>query len=157
MTTHPARAEMERALREIFVPAIRAMGFKGTFPHFRRPASDQIQLITIQYFSSGGSFVVELAACGIEGFTHSWGKHVPPNKVTAHDIGFRHRLGSSGGGDHWFVFGKPNYEAGHDRLEAKEHYDAVASSVLERFNAEAQTYWQAPNNSFKPNPLGGSS
>lgn len=136
---------MERALREIFVPQLRAAGFKGSFPHFRRPTGDQIRLLTFQYFSSGGSFVVELAACGIDGVTHSWGKHVPPNNVTAHDVGFRHRLGGSRGGDHWFVFGKRNYEDGHDRVEAKEHYDAVASDVLERFNAEAETYWRAPH------------
>lgn len=140
------RNEMERAIREVIVPWLRDAGFKGSFPHFRRPTATQIELLTFQFYSSGGSFVVELASCPPTGFTHSWGKHVPPNKVTAHDIGMRHRLGSCMGGDHWFVFGMRNYEPGSDKVEIPEHYQTVASSVLQHFQKEAGEYWAKPSN-----------
>jgi hypothetical protein len=133
---------MERAIRSVTVPGLRDIGFKGSFPHFRRPIATQIELLTFQFYSSGGSFVVELAACHVDGFTHSWGKHVPSNKVTAHDIGRRHRLGSANGGDYWFVFGKPSYEMGSDKVERPEHYKAVAASVLFHFQKEADAFWR---------------
>lgn len=102
------RDEVDAALKNAFVPALRARGFKGTLPHFRRVDARHIALLTIQFDRNGGGFVVEIARCGLEGFTTSWGRHVPPNKVTAHDLhpSDRHRLGSPSPGVDgiWFRF-----------------------------------------------------
>lgn len=141
MAKHPARSEMEKALKENVISYLRDLGFKGSFPHFRNINAEKIRLVTFQFFSSGGSFVVELAECGPNGFTHSWGKHVEPKKVTAHDIGQRYRVGSEGKGDHWFVFGKRNYEDGHDKVETKEFYEKIANEVRQCFIDESESYW----------------
>ncbi len=132
---------MERAIRDHIVPTLRSAGFKGSFPHFRRPRSSQIDLLTFQFRLSGGSFVVELAACAPEGVTHSW-RQVPPNKVTAHDIMQRHRLGSNAEApDHWFLFGRPNYEPGSEVIEPHQHYVRVAQDVLIKLANEAPAFW----------------
>lgn len=55
-------------------------------PHLRRVTSDRVDLLSVQFFSSGGSFVVEVAVCPHEGFTTHWGKHIEPKKVRAIDL-----------------------------------------------------------------------
>ncbi len=148
MAKHPVRIEMEKVLKDLMVSHLRDLGYKGSFSHFRKIGHENIRLITFQLLSSGGSFVVELALCGPDGFTHSWGKHVESKKVTAHDIGHRYRLGSKGQGDHWFVYGKRNYEPGHDKVEPKSHYESIASDVLQCFQHESENYWvKMPNKS----------
>ncbi len=87
---------MKDALREHFVPQLRARGFKGSLPHFRRAASTGIDLLTIQFDRWGGGFVIEIGRCGPTGVILGWGKAVPPNKVTTHDLhpNLSHRLGA---------------------------------------------------------------
>lgn len=55
-------------------PVLRKQEFKGSSPNFRRNNEMNIDLITFQFNRSGGSFVVELATCPIEGITMNWGK-----------------------------------------------------------------------------------
>jgi len=76
---------MIAALKAEFVPALKERGFKGSFPHFRRIKPDKIDLLTVQFDKWGGGFVIEIAKCGPEGITTSWGLHIPPNKVRAWD------------------------------------------------------------------------
>lgn len=143
MSKHPARMALETALREVVVPDLRERGFKGSFPHFRRILDTRIDLLTFQFYSSGGSFVVEISQCGPEGVSHSW-KDVPPGKVTAWDMGRRLRLGSdpaAGNSDHWFVYGKPNYEVGHEHVENSSHYHRVASEVRRLVQLQAEPFW----------------
>src|SRR5262245_5896684 len=131
MTKHPARVAIEAALREVVIPDLRRRGFRGSFPHFRRRFGSRINLLTFQFYSSGGSFVVEIAQCGPTGVSHSW-KDVGPDKVTAWDVASRLRLGSdrsSGKADHWFVYGKPNYEVGHEEVKPPAHYLSIANEV----------------------------
>ena len=94
-------------------------------------------------WSSGGSFVVEIAQCGPEGVSRSW-RDVPPSKVTAWNVDERMRLGSDParrGSDHWFVYGKPNYEAGHERVEPPAHYSRIAEEVKRLLDTQAEPYW----------------
>lgn len=132
---------METALRGIVVAHLRERGFAGSFPHFRRLQATRIDLVTFQFYSSGGSFVVELATCPSAGVVHPWGQVVPPNKVTAHDVPSRHRLGSQDHDDHWFVFGKRNHEDGHEVLAPDSHYVAVADEVRRLLADEGEAYW----------------
>ena len=132
---------MERAIRNHVIPVLRSKGFTGSFPHLRRATPTRIELLTFQFRLSGGSFVVEIATCEAEGITNAW-RHVPPNKVTAHDVMPRHRLGSNAAtSDYWFVFGKSNYEAGFQIVEPEQHYVRVAEKVLATFSSEAAAYW----------------
>jgi hypothetical protein len=100
--------DMISSLKRLFVPALRERGFKGSLPHFRRLGKDRIDLLTVQFDRHGGGFVIEISRCAPEGLTTSWGKQIPPNKVTARDMDERWRLGSGstrrGEADHWFRF-----------------------------------------------------
>jgi hypothetical protein len=98
---------MAASLQRIFVPILRERGFKGSLPHFRRPRTDQIDLLTFQFNRHGGSFVIEVASCARKGIVMPWGKQIPPDKVTAwHVYIHRPRLGSKNGtsNGHWFQF-----------------------------------------------------
>ena len=127
------RDRMIEVLKSVVVPFLKERGFKGSFPHFRRPAGNAIQLLTFQFDKWGGGFVVELAKCSPEGVTTSWGKFIPPNKVTAHDVNGRLRLGArSPGEDHWFRY---------DTVGSVDPYQDAASEVLRQFEHQAEAYW----------------
>lgn len=99
---------MKAALRTHFVPQLRARGFKGSLPHFRRMGPTGIDLLTVQFDKWGGGFVVEIGRCGPTGFTMSWGAVIAANKVTTHhlDWSMRHRVGAPGPDDdgRWFRY-----------------------------------------------------
>lgn len=145
MSKHPARAALETALREVVIPDLRERGFRGTFPHFRRPLPTRLDLLTFQFYSAGGSFVVEIAQCGPEGPKLSW-KSVAPEKATAHHVNQRLRLGSdpeNRRSDHWFKFGKPNYEDGHEDVLPSTHYRQIANEVKELVRTQGERYWES--------------
>ncbi|MFI5732227.1 DUF4304 domain-containing protein [Kribbella sp. NPDC051587] len=138
------RQAMDNALKSVITQHLRPRGFTGSLPHLRRRSEAQVCLISVRYFSAGGSFAVEIAECGPAGFTTSSGRQIPPGKVTAQDIPTpRPRLGSADfpQGDHWFVFGPRNYEPGADKLRPFEEYDALATEVLQMIESQAEPFW----------------
>lgn len=62
---------MNAALKRMISRDLRPLGFSGSLPHLRRRTPDRIDLITFQFNSAGGSFVIEVAACGPTGFITS--------------------------------------------------------------------------------------
>lgn len=106
--TNNLRAEMNAALQDLVVPALRRVGFKGTFPHFRRSVSGAVDLLTFQFDRNGGGFVIEIGRSDPNGYTTAWGKHIAPAKVTAWDLHpyQRHRIQPvpGGGTESWFRF-----------------------------------------------------
>ncbi|TCN20450.1 DUF4304 domain-containing protein [Mesobacillus foraminis] len=124
---------IDTALKEIVIPILREQGFKGSFPHFRRVNETNIDLITFQFNKWGGSFVVELATCIKEGTTMSWGEKIPPNKVTAHHINERFRLGATSFEDEgiWFSY---------EKARSVEDYTAVAENVLKLLNTSDESW-----------------
>jgi hypothetical protein len=143
MPKTPARAALEAALRDVVIPELRQRGFRGSFPHYRRILPTRIDLLTFQFYSAGGSFVVEVAKCGPEGPTRPSGV-IAPARATAWDVLHRLRLGSDPGqgrADHWFEFGRPSYEPAGDLVEAPEHYLRIARHVEELIRTQAETYW----------------
>ena len=116
-----SRDDMMAALKQIVVPALRARGFAGSFPHLRRASAQRVDLFTFQFDRHGGGFVIEIAQCAPSGFTTSWGEHIPPAKVKAWDLhpDKRQRLqpAASPGTDGWFRF-------------ESEDVETVAHSVL---------------------------
>ena len=123
---------MTTALRARFVPPLRSRGFKGSLPHFRRARENRIDLLTIQFDRHGGGFVIEIARCPPDGCTTHWGLKVPPEKVTAHDLNVRHRLGSPAPGKEgrWFRY---------DDGSAVETVADAAVAML----GEADRWWDA--------------
>ena len=99
---------MNSVLRARVIPALRERGFRGSMPHFRCVVGDTLRLLTFQFRSSGGSFVVELGRCPAGDFTTSYGAVVPQSKmnVTYLSPRSRFRLGAPDlPGDYWFDFG----------------------------------------------------
>ncbi|MCM3597223.1 DUF4304 domain-containing protein [Metabacillus idriensis] len=110
-------------IRNVVQPLLKAEGFKGSIPNFRRSNEASIDLITFQFNRWGGSFVVELASCPRQGIFTSWGEQIPPNKVTAHHMDNRFRLGATSQEEDgiWFNF---------EEAESQEDFEKVASEVL---------------------------
>lgn len=90
-------------------------------------------MITFQFNKWGGSFVVELASCPKGGTTTYWGEKIPPNKVNAHHINKRFRLGAKSLEEDGIWF---NYE----KAESEEDYSKVAVRVLNQLKT-SDTYW----------------
>lgn len=136
---------MDGALKGMIADTLRPRGFAGSLPHLRRRCDDRIELVSVQYFSAGGSFVVEIAACGLEGHNTSWGKAIAPTKVTARDINppNRPRLGSDTfpTGDHWFVFGPRSYESDANVVQSDDHYARIAAEVARLIEVQAKPWW----------------
>lgn len=124
---------MNAALKQVVIPILREQGFKGSLPHFRRVNKNNIDLITFQFNRWGGSFVVELATCPTEGTTMYWGEKITPNKVNAHHIDDRYRLGASSLEDDGIWF---NYE----NAQTEKDYAKVAENVLKLLKTSDQTW-----------------
>ena len=130
------RDSMIEALKKHVVPELRARGFKGSFPHFRRPAGSLIHILSFQFSSWGGGFVVEIGACPSTGVELHTGEHIPPSKVCHRHVFPRLRLGSSERQvDHWFYYDERADSRG------EEVYQVAARSVLSHLE-QAQAWWR---------------
>ncbi len=118
---------MDLAIKNIIVPVLKEHGFKGSFPHFRRKNENNIDLITFQFNRWGGSFVIELTICPLDGLTMYRGEEIKPNKMTAHDVNKRFRLGAKSQDEDGIWF---NYE----EAKTKEDYEKVSANVLNLLN-----------------------
>lgn len=140
MTEH--RKLMVRALREVFVPELRKRGFKGSFPHFRRVSPKRVDYLSVQFYSAGGSFVVELAAAGPDGKPNGYGKHLPIEKLNVAYFAKRFRLGSDPDGgvvDHWYEFGPASYEA-PTPAPSYEHFLRIAAEVVTHLGLQGESW-----------------
>src|SRR5690349_15884630 len=102
------RDPMIQSLRKIVIPSLKAKGFKGTFPHFRRISDTRIDLLSFQFDRYGGGFVIEIGKCSPEGITTPWGEQIPPLKVKVYSLhpNERIRVQPVPGGDasSWFRY-----------------------------------------------------
>lgn len=97
---------MDTAIKQIVVPQLRALGFKGSLPDFHRPRGDAVDLLTFQFRRDRAAFVVELGRVAAGGFDFH-GKHIAAAKAKSRYLKERHRLGAEfrvNYGDHWFAF-----------------------------------------------------
>ncbi len=77
-----SRTEMTNTLKIEVVPILRELGFRGSMPHFYRTSDeDHVDLFTIQFASTGGSFVVEIGFADSERKNVYFGKDTPPKKL----------------------------------------------------------------------------
>ncbi|MBD8069668.1 DUF4304 domain-containing protein [Bacillus sp. PS06] len=127
------RTMMVTALKQVVIPILREQGFKGSFPHFRRANENNIDLITFQFNKWGGSFVIEVATCPKEGTTMYWGEKIPPNKVTAHHINERFRLGAKSVEEDgiWFSY---------ENALTEEDYTKVAEQVFKLLKTSDESW-----------------
>jgi hypothetical protein len=132
-----ARDKMVAALKEIVVPTLRDMGFRGSFPHFRRQRGEQLDLLTFQFSQWGGSFVVEIAHCPAAGYMLRTGETVSPNRARVHHQHYRTRLRLGvrprpNNRDHWF----------HFEPDSPTIYSDTALEVLPLLRSQAEHFWQ---------------
>lgn len=120
---------MDDALKRIVAPALRKLGFTGSFPHFRR-LTQIVDLVTFQFDRNGGGFVIEVAKGDVLGSLTHWGKHIEASKLTAWDLhpDRRKRLAPDmgSGTDSWF------------RYEDSVECDDVARDALSHLQTEYQ-------------------
>lgn len=116
MTT---REEMDAVFTAVLLPHLRQIGFKGSLPHLRRERSGALDLLTVQFRSTGGSFVIELGRIAPGGFDFH-GRRIVPVKARSSYLfpKYRHRLGTplDAPGDHWFDFTNDGAEPVADQV-----------------------------------------
>jgi hypothetical protein len=143
------RERMTNALKTRFVPALRQRGFVGSLPHFRRRLPDRVDYLMVQFYSAGGSFVVEVGRTGPDGFTDGPWKQLPVDKINVgHIFSDRRRLtprDAHGGwrGGNWFEFGPRNYNPPQPE-KPQEFYDAIADQALAVFTTTGEPWLARP-------------
>lgn len=142
MTDH--KQHMLTALKAVFIPALRQRGFKGSLPHFYRNTPARADFVSIQFYSAGGSFVVEIACCPPDGPAAGPGKGLPIARLNTTYFGTgRIRLTQEGNGqtgEQWFSFGPRSYEPDQP-IQPPAHYEAVAASLLPLLDTQAENWW----------------
>jgi hypothetical protein len=139
------RRLMISAFKTHLVPDLRRRGFKGSFPHFYRPFPSRADFLSIQFYSAGGSFVVEAAKCGADGIEEGVGQGLPLSKINTTYLGDRIRLGAdpaSNVWDHWFAFGPRNYDP-PEAPKPISHYESIVSAIVELLDSQAEKWWNA--------------
>ena len=135
------RENMQKALKRIVVPEIRALGFKGSFPHFRRRAEGEHQMLMLFFNKYGGSFYVEAGRISdqrVRDLQQLWADAGNSLAESSLSVGHcnpnqRARLGSNGflnGKDHWFVFGPDNLSSGAYPQQSAISHDYIAAQVV---------------------------
>jgi len=123
-----SRDAMIAELKRVAVPVLRALGFKGSFPHFRRTMDTRIDLLTFQFSTGGGEFVIEIGSFPPTGY-ELYGKLVPAAEVKMRHLLRRLRLGARDeSSDHWFSY-------------ANGDYATVAASVVPYIRGQAVEWW----------------
>jgi len=122
------RDAMIAELKRVAVPVLRSLGFKGSFPHFRRETDTRIDLLTFQFSMGGGQFVIEIGSFPSAGY-ELYGKVVPAAEVKMRHLLRRLRLGAKDeGSDHWFSYDSDDYAG-------------VAASVVPYIRGQAVEWW----------------
>ncbi|WP_281635813.1 DUF4304 domain-containing protein [Flavobacterium marginilacus] len=113
------REKITKALKEITIPFLRAKGFKGSFPNFKRNNNNDVHLLRFLFSQFGAQFAVEIAKSNID------------NKNISFFNG--HRLGSEKNkNDYWY-----NYE---NTEITEDIFNFRASEVIENWS-EAENWW----------------
>lgn len=110
---------MTKALKTFVVPEIKALGFSGTFPHFRRERDGKFEFTSFQFNRYGGSFVLE---CGFvtPHDLSDFAKKLPFEKLTYGDAHPDNRLRIKSEiattEDFWFAYSEFNEETQFENL-----------------------------------------
>lgn len=130
------RQAMSVSLKNIVVPVLRRLGFKGSFPHFYRESDGHVDLVAFQFRLDGGSFVVELSYAEPDRQNVYFDKEAQVSKLRVSQTSNRSRLGAERpGSDKWFSF-EPS---GLFRRQA--NYDQISAEVAELTDQQAVTWW----------------
>lgn len=108
------RENVNKEIKSKIVPELRKLGFKGSFPHFKRIfETGKVDYLSFQFNRYGGSFIIELAVAypykGKEGNFYYWDE-VTPEVIKKSNYGdTRDRLRIEPRSGKWFEFDELNY------------------------------------------------
>ena len=135
-----SRQTIEDALKSECVPALRRAGFKGAFPNFYRETEGFVALVNFQFFSSGGSFCVNLSFADPERSNIYFRPETAASKLRVSQATERTRLGaSSAGNDNWYSYGATSYGAYRGEPIPVRQLVATVNSL---FQSQAEPWWQ---------------
>jgi Domain of unknown function (DUF4304) len=133
------RLTMVKALKEICVPLLKERGFKGRFPTMYRDTDGFVSLINFQFFSSGGSFCVNLSFADKQRENVYPRPETEPKNLKVSQTRVRARLGAPGlKGDHWFSFDKTSYNGYRGPPQNPVH---IAGEINQLFEQVAFPWW----------------
>lgn len=84
---------MDAALKRHVVPLLRKLGFKGSYPHFRRILNERVDTVGFQFSQWGPQFYVEIGVADPNGYTLLDGTHFPPSTLKYYQCPVRVRIG----------------------------------------------------------------
>ena len=133
------RKQMEIGLKSQVIPTLRKLGFKGSFPNLYREVNDFVSLINFQFFSSGGSLCINLSYADPERDNIFHKKDTEPKKLKVMHTREQVRLGANNlEGDHWFSFGKTNYNEYRGEAIPLEQLTIEINQLIQ---SQAEEWW----------------
>ena len=132
---NPTREHIDAELKRLVVPEFRRLGFKGSYPHFHRDRDGHLDLATVQFYSAGGKFVIELSYADRARKNVYIYKETPTSKLRVSQTTNRVRLGSTvPHNDHWFTC-----------TEAGPELTALCASVSVLLSTQGTEWWLKQN------------
>ncbi|WP_369753397.1 DUF4304 domain-containing protein [Flavobacterium sp. WC2409] len=133
------RDNIIHSLNSVFIPELRKLKFKGSFPHFRRTENDKTNLLTFQFDRDGGGFILELANHIGNEYTTHWNEIIELKQLNAHDLNERKRIypnseNENNGKADWFRYDKKSF------VSFGNKFDKLAKKVTDRIPL-MEKYW----------------
>jgi len=139
-----SRDKMIAELKQIVIPTLRNMGFRGSIPHFRREHDGQLDLLMFRFATWGGSFVVDLGYCPASGYTSRYGKQYSPLEVRVNHLMYWEKLCL---GSHPPKIAERRFR--YDTDDDKTVYTDIALEILSLLRSQAEPYWRTHEPSRK--------
>ena len=134
------RKIIEKELKEQVVPYLRESGFKGSFPDFYREKDGFVSLVNFQFYSSGGSFCINISYAEPSRDNVSFRSETAVKNLKVSQTKERARLGADYlKGDNWFSFGKTSYG---EYRGAPASVGEMAPNIISLFKNQAEPWWQ---------------
>jgi len=138
MTIH--RELVMKALSSTFVPHLRARGFAGSFPHFRRKLDDRIDFLDVQFAREGGRFCINIGQTGPDGLQDPNWPGLSIEKTTVGHLRQRSRVGRGFWAKQWFDFGPRSYDPAQP-TKPEAYYANIASDAVRAFDKDGERWF----------------
>lgn len=152
---NPHQKAMDTALKAKLLPALRAVGFSGSYPKLRRVANDRIDFLDVQYSTSGGRFYVNLGQAPAIGFVEAkddWLASISTDKLDTSYCADRTRVLPEA---KWWK-GRRDWEYGPrysypDPVPVRDaiFYEDIAGTVAERFLEAGEAWFADPDKAWR--------
>jgi len=147
LAKRPLNKFVRKAIREIMEPAIRALGFEGKYPNFKRIEDGEIHFLEISTAKYGGGFGYGFSWCENGPLGHGDGEAIPADQIERTHIPFAQSAGGSPLMDVWTLDGERlrvsagdyNYELIIDDEDACRELVTEAAATLPQADSWLKT------------------